>query len=174
MPLKTLFGLIFSSLIATVLPSSDARSEDLSKAETENLIVGFWTGRVADADPPYVFETVNCSNGRSGTRIVQKGQDDFVYLGTWDTDGETLTHHADRVARFETDSGRLLSVTGDEFSNTYHIVILTEDLFVYEWRGRVTRRFFAEHDDLEDNHSAESVSRGWLIHIACYAENQTS
>lgn len=165
---------IASSVIFACLPFESARSEQHSLPETKELIVGHWIGEGDNIVDPYTFHTVNCSNGRFGTIFMQEGKDHLVYIGNWETDGTTITHHGEVVATFDRQTFDLLSTTEDRFSNTYHIVLLTENLFVYEWRGQITRRFLARRAENDGQFVRDEISRDWFVYIACYSGDQTS
>ncbi|MBO9464946.1 hypothetical protein J7443_06885 [Tropicibacter sp. R15_0] len=162
MTFKALINAVLSPGLIVVLLAGEASADERPRALVEKLLSGHWVGQVDNTAKPYIFHTLNCTNGQFATAVLRDQQDAFIYFGSWDTDGETITHRAESSGIFDPVSLETLSRKQESFTNRYHLVELTETKMIYEWRDDNTLSFEAERTTLESG-----VSRAGLERLAC-------
>jgi len=156
---KTFISSALWSILVICLLAVEVKSEEISSSSMSKLLTGYWVGQGDTTENPYIFHTVNCANGRVATAVIREGQDIFIYFGSWETDGASITHDVETSGTFDPESLDVLSMKDEQFSNHYHIIELTEALMIYEWRGQTTRRFEAQRADPNSGISNEGLNR---------------
>lgn len=157
-----IWALILCMIAASAAP--DTASRDYA----EKHLLGHWVGDGDNSDNPYKFQVLHCANGRFGLAIKRQDESFTLYFGSWQTDGETVVQMSEISSTVEPHTFEVSTTISDVFSNIYHIVELTDDRFVYEWRDETTRRFEAEKlrgisDDLSDKLHRLACEGGYLF-----------
>ena len=124
--------------------SSWGLSQPLQPSDVRWMLTQYWIGESQDSKGAYEYHSVHCPNDRYALAVIRNDQNTEIFFGAWSTDGTTFKHVNELKGVFDLDGFDMLSIGVIKFEDTYHIVELTDDRTVYEWRGETrTRRFEA-------------------------------
>ena len=154
---------LFAGVIFLCSLSSWGFSQPLPQPDAKWMLTQYWIGQSEDSKGTYEFHTLNCLNDRFAVALMREDQDTEIFFGAWSTDGATFTHDTELKGVFDLDAFDMLSIGSVDFQNSYHIVELTDDRTVYEWRGKSsTRRFEARAVK-----QVSTKTQLFLLRVAC-------